>query len=162
MRLSGTPLPHCKIVEESIGVDLSVPVALVILGGALFVLWRSGRKGISDASPEEDMRMAALGCLVSLLTARLAWLHYYLLAIIPILYLLRPAAQAVGTDGEGRRLVMNAFAFAAAVMVAFNSGRIPPALRPETATLAFTTTAGALLLLILILLDFPLRRTADH
>ena len=94
--------------------------------------------------------------------ARLAWLHYHVLAIIPILYLLRPAAQGVETIGEGRRLAMNAFAFAAAVMVAFNSGRIPAALRPDTAMLAYTTTAGAVLLLILILLDFPFWRTVDR
>ncbi len=117
------------------------------------MLRRSTRQS-SGASPIPDTGLAALGCLVSLLVGRLAWLHYYTLAIVPILYLLRPNERAEISFARAGHHVRRALALAASLLVAANSGRLPAALRPDAATLALTTNCGALLLLWLVFIDF--------
>jgi len=147
-----------KVIEESVGLDAALVISLAILAGVIFVLWRSGDAKMRDSSSVADLRLAALGCLVSLLAVSLAWLHYYVLTIVSILYLLRPMRRAEGAGELREHPAKLALALSATVMVAANSSRIPAALQPDISTLALTTGSGALLSLGLILFEFPLRR----
>jgi len=143
-----------KAIEESTGLDAAIVISLLVLASALFILRRFGKAGMNGLSPIADMRLASLGCLVSLLAVRLAWLHYYLLAVVPILYLLRPAERAQSAGTYYGHPVLRALALVATIMVAANSGRIPIALRPDIGTLALTTSSGALLLMVVTFLEF--------
>ncbi|TMA98354.1 MAG: DUF2029 domain-containing protein [Deltaproteobacteria bacterium] len=51
----------------------------------------------STEAPTDELLLVTLGCLLGLLTARLVWLHYYLLALPMVLIGLRPRAS-----GEAR------------------------------------------------------------
>jgi hypothetical protein len=144
-----------EAIEESIGLNAAIVISLLVVAGALIILRRSGKTGMNGLSPIADMRLASLGCLVSLLAVRLAWLHYYLLAIVPILYLLRPAVRAGSAGAYYSHPVLRALALAATVMIAANSPRIPLGLRPDLVTLALTTSSGTLLLMVVTLLEFP-------
>jgi hypothetical protein len=141
-------------IEESTGVNAAIVISLLVLALAYLGLRRFGRERINSLSPVSDMRLASVGCLVSLLAVRMAWLHYYLLALVPILYLLRPAKQARGEGSRAGRPILRALAVAAAIMVAAGSPRIPVDLRPDPVTLALITGFGALLLTALLFLEF--------
>jgi len=47
----------------------------------------------STEAPTDELLLVTLGCLLGLLTARLVWLHYYLLALPMVLIGLRPRAS---------------------------------------------------------------------
>lgn len=70
---------------------------LLVLTGllALMILWR--RRDESSCFRGRDAFAVALGCLVTLLGAPMAWLHYYLLATPLIFYCLRPGLGVATT-----------------------------------------------------------------
>jgi hypothetical protein len=81
------------LLEERLG--FSVAAALLVVGCALVYVALRPARAIEEPGREslvrQDVALLALGCLLSLLMAKLAWLHYFVLAIPALLLLLRPA-----------------------------------------------------------------------
>ncbi len=82
---------------EHTGSGQTVPLALcaflVLVGFGLMLERRRGRESESSASAVDRQAHAAavsLGLILPLLTAPLAWLHYFVLLILPALSLLQP------------------------------------------------------------------------
>jgi hypothetical protein len=86
-----------RIVSERLGTNVSVPLVAIYGGLAVAGTWRRrNRRGENSAPPETDAFANALpvatGCLLMLLTAPLAWVHYFVLAVPMFLVLLSPVA----------------------------------------------------------------------
>jgi 4-amino-4-deoxy-L-arabinose transferase-like glycosyltransferase len=76
-----------------LGLPLAGPVLSVLLGGALLAALVLRRRAGVQPTGLEDLALAGLGGAISLLSARLAWMHYYLLALPLGIFLLRPGAR---------------------------------------------------------------------
>lgn len=94
-----------QVIIEATGGGLNISPILFILGltlvGAALFLTRPGAPAHVDDGQvwfERDFLVTALGCTMSVLVLRLAWLHYYILLIPLLLYVLRPAAFIDGTQ----------------------------------------------------------------
>ncbi len=72
-------------LSQGLGFDASWALFVAFLGATVVALWR-GRKRPAD------LGAVAAGCLLYLLCAPLAWLHYYLLALPALIFVLRHAA----------------------------------------------------------------------
>lgn len=87
-----------KLLEES-GLGAAGAIVSLALGVAMLgALWLRRRAG-APAQPLEDLALAGLGGALSVSTAQLAWVHYYLLVVPLCVYLLRPAAPAWARAG---------------------------------------------------------------
>jgi len=91
---------------EGVGLALGPlwSVLWIVAGGAL--LWLAGRRAAGSGTPlrgAEVLLAASLGGAISLLAAPLAWLHYYVLALFLVLWVLRPDAPGVAPRSPGYR-----------------------------------------------------------
>jgi len=85
---------------------ISLVLLLLVLGAATAACYRTHRRAAGTASDpatrvERDFLVTAMGCALSVVALKLVWLHYYLLMIPLLLYLLRPSAR-VGLDAPAR------------------------------------------------------------
>jgi len=95
-----------RLLSDVTGLNPGSFLAVALLGITVFFIW-SGRRGRIRGRPRntdagdgflEDALLLGLGCLVYLISGRLVWMHYLVLAIPMALYLLRPrAAEKPGT-----------------------------------------------------------------
>jgi len=83
-----------RVLEQGFGVRLGVawPIALVALLGLALRRTASSRRGSAPVDGE-ILVLVGIGCAVSLLAAPLAWLHYYLLGVFLVAWVLRPAPR---------------------------------------------------------------------
>jgi hypothetical protein len=85
-----------RILGEGLGLNLGIPLAVIFGGLVVAGLWmkRQGAFRRNEAAPGADafpqVLLVAIGCLLVVLLPRLAWLHYYVLAIPAFLVLLCP------------------------------------------------------------------------
>jgi hypothetical protein len=93
-----------RLLNESLGLNVTAPLALVLGGLPAIVLW-SRRRTAPDADGEA--LVLCTGCLLVVSITRLAWLHYYVLAIPALLVGLqpRPNSPARQRDRVGSVLV---------------------------------------------------------
>lgn len=104
-----------RVLRQLFGVDLGPAWTVACLVGLGLVLRRAAVGVRSDAGPLAGARVVlliGLGCGVSLLAAPLAWLHYYLLSLFLVLWVLRPSPP-----GRPRSIVHRAVGVLAAVCV---------------------------------------------
>jgi hypothetical protein len=94
-----------KLLAEA-GLGAAGTVVTASLAAALLgALWLR-RRASAPAEPLEDLALAGLGGALSVSTAQLAWLHYYLLVVPLCVYLLRPAAPVWARAGGCAGLVL--------------------------------------------------------
>ena len=75
-------------LESATGFAWSVPLAAAGLGLAAGALWRARGARAGDDVRAIDLGAVSLGCLVYLLSGRLVWLHYYVLAVPAVAFAL--------------------------------------------------------------------------
>ena len=144
-----------RLLEQAVGWRPGAAAPALLFAAAAAAIWLSVRRAPERfASPrarfELDASLVALGAVASLLVARLAWLHYYVLAIPAALVLLRPRAAERGP----RRL-----ALPLAALLAIAGGPVAPLVGSSPTALAALASAGALLLFALLVAD--LRRVGS-
>jgi hypothetical protein len=79
-----TPL----LLSEAFGIDVDVAgsgVLLLLLCSAAIALWRAPRGATRFLA--DPMRVAAIGIVATLALSRLAWAHYFVLSLLPALWL---------------------------------------------------------------------------
>lgn len=87
-----------RLLSDAVGFD---PAPLLVVAGTGAVAWalwrrsRAARSGGPQAAPgsremPEELPLVAIGALLTVLTPRLAWLHYFLLTVPALLVLSRP------------------------------------------------------------------------
>jgi hypothetical protein len=136
-----------RLLEQASGWRPGAAAPALLSALATASVWLAVRRGPERfAAPrarfELDAALLALGAVVSLLIARLAWLHYYVLAIPAVLVLLRPRA------GGPRRLALPLLA-----LLAIAGTPAAPLVAGSPAALAALAGAGAALLFALLLAD---------
>jgi hypothetical protein len=153
-----------RLVRDSVGEGVTSLFPILFFGVVVFVLVRSMLKagassvqsdGCLDAKWDLhwDVLLVSLGASVSLLAVQLAWLHYFVLTIPAVLYLLRPTASTEGT-ASARRVILRVIAVAGGIMVAMD----PQALfQWDTSDYesALLVSGGTLILFALAVLDRP-------
>lgn len=142
-----------RILADTLGVGSSgllLALLLALFAGALFLRRRAGAAG-GTAAGHEDMLLVGLGGALSLLTAKLAWLHYFLLILPLVVVCLRPSAP------RGVR-ALAALAFLA---LALEPLRDLSGLEESTLTSAATVCGGALLLFLVGLYDLASPRPSS-
>jgi hypothetical protein len=86
-----------RMLSERFGIDIPFAVAVIVGGMSMLAIWWNRRLNTTSMEPaarfdlRSDALAISLGCLVSILVPRLAWLHYYVLMIPVFLILLSPA-----------------------------------------------------------------------
>jgi len=125
-------------------------LGLIAFGVALALRRRAVAR--SAATPDEDLLLLALGGALSVLVARLAWLHYFVLALPLAIVALRPEVSA-------RVRVVGAIALA---LIALEPLRDLLGFEESSVSAARTVCAGAALLFAVGLYDLaaPARRRA--
>ena len=87
-----------RLLAEAFSVELTGWIALLCGGLALAAMARGllgpRRAAAADPARLEDIQVVALAGLITLLSAPLSWLHYFVAAIPMLLVVLRPAAGA--------------------------------------------------------------------
>lgn len=78
-------------LSAGLGFDVSWLLLSALLAATMVALWR-GRKLGAESELLADVGAVAAGCLVYLLSAPLVWLHYYLLALPALIFVLRRQA----------------------------------------------------------------------
>jgi hypothetical protein len=114
-----------QILNESFGINIEIPLAIIFGGLAVAVMWirqrNVSRERGAMPAPDEfpEMFAVSIGCLLVVLMARLAWLHYYVLTIPAFLFLLRPAGVSSSAAGFIARRFLTVLA-----LLAFATGPI--------------------------------------
>jgi hypothetical protein len=102
-----------RVVYETMGLRLALPLTLLSLGIALACLWAGRSRGAGAAAQDpartvvEDTTALGAGCLVYLVSAPLVWDHYLLLALPAALVLLRDPGEP-GNRYDWRRWLVAA------------------------------------------------------
>ncbi len=94
-----------RIVEDLWGVHLSTFLLVIAFAVAVFVAWRA-----QSAPTHTDLLTIGLGCVIALLGSPLVWVHYLVLCIPLLAYLLRPAADDEPPAQARRRQIAAAIA----------------------------------------------------
>jgi hypothetical protein len=82
-----------RLLEEAGLGDTGLALS-ALLGAALVLALVLRRRAGAEPTRLEDLALVGLGGALSVSTAKLAWVHYYLLVVPLAVYLLRPAAPA--------------------------------------------------------------------
>ncbi len=110
-RITTIQMGNCsfsRLIADVAGLELGPYIGAGLVTLAAIYLWRSSRKrqtadstGVKDRALEfeEDALMVGIGCLIYLLAARLVWLHYLILVIPLVLFLLRPRSDPSRESG---------------------------------------------------------------
>jgi hypothetical protein len=138
-----------RLLEHASGWRPGPAAPALLFAAAASALWLAVRSTPERfAAPRErfalDAGLVAFGAVVSLLVARLAWLHYYVLAIPAVLVLLRPR----GSAGAPRRLALPLLA-----LLAIAGETAAPLVGSRPLGLAALASAGAALLFALLLAE---------
>jgi hypothetical protein len=146
------------VLRTAAGIDAGGALLLLGLGGlAAFEVATAGTRGSAGPRPgpprAELVALVGLGGVLLLWAARLAWLHYFVLAAPLLLFVLRPAGDRTGTATPGERI---AGAAAAAGFLPFPSFGLP---LPPLASAA--VIHAALLVLVVLALRILSRSRRD-
>jgi hypothetical protein len=148
-----------RLLTDSLGSSISptLPIFLFVLT-AVFV-WLSRSKGLSKREKVEskpcwliEMQIVGLGCLLYLISAHLAWLHYYLLAVPMLLITLRASFSQTVSSWAGR-FTHHTLTLTAVIMLIAVRWIISLFGAQQTSLVAFLLCAGVLLLFCLGLND---------
>jgi len=108
-----------RLLAESLSVDLTGWIALlcggIVLGAMARGFLRPARDTAAEPAGLEDIQVAALAGLITLLSSPLSWLHYFVAAIPMLLVVLRPAVGR-GLE-ESRRILTHTAAVAALLTI---------------------------------------------
>jgi len=147
-----------QILNESFGINTGIPLAIIFGGLAVAVMWirqrNVSRERGAMPAPDEfpEMFAVSIGCLLVVLMARLAWLHYYVLTIPALLFLLRPDGVSSSDGGFVARRFLPVLA-----LLAFATGPILCIGIPLTTRGQGVLAVCAALLLFFALAIFPRR-----
>ena len=153
-----------RLTRDSVGEGVTSLFPILFLGVVVLVLVRSRSKSGAASvqsggrpDPKRDLHwdvlLVSLGASVSLLSVQLAWLHYFVLTIPAVLYLLRPPGSTEGA-ASSRRAILRVMAVAGGLMVAMD----PQAFFQWDISdyeSALLVSGGTLILFVLALLDLP-------
>jgi hypothetical protein len=165
------PIEHANfalpmLILQATGWDVSSFVLLALLGVFIAILWvtrgRNERAERADAGSQSELRdafaLAGAGCAIVLLSSKLVWLHYYVLLIPPLLFLLRPTpAGGTWSRSDTWRTAGASCALALLSRLAFSSTERSQ--NPAVAQ-AMSANLAAMLLTALVLYDVWQRRSA--
>lgn len=144
-----------EIFCESFHLNVAIPLAVILIGLSIVILssWRhnaSGEGNTASAAELSDVFAVSLGCLLVIIAARLAWFHYYVLAIPAFLFVLQSTPKAFGAS-SARLVWSRLLAIVAFACLTPLSSLATPLFADPQAVLA----ASAALLLFLSLAIFP-------
>jgi hypothetical protein len=113
------------LVLDKFNIDLVNYFTIIFIGIAVLLIWIDRRKG-KDTEQHferkflEDTVMVGIGCLIYLLSARLVWLHYYILIIPAAMFILRPENTGYRKIGLRNITIRRLFGSAVIIAVAIN------------------------------------------
>lgn len=141
-----------EIIYELFHLNLALPLAAIFIGMAVALFWKR-RKNVfaKNETAASEAFALAVGCLLVVTASRLAWLHYYVLTIPALLFLLRPAEMEYARS----RLLLRKFPLLLA-LIALTP--VPSMIVPLDMNQQGALAAGAALLLFLSLAISPGRQ----
>jgi hypothetical protein len=93
-----------RLIADVTGMKAGIYISLLLVALTAAFLWanRQYRRRRSEQAMdpdvfrtfEEDSLMVGIGCLIYLIAARLVWLHYMILVVPAVLFLMRPRGEA--------------------------------------------------------------------
>jgi hypothetical protein len=88
------------IMNKNMGIDMTIYLAASLILIVSSVLWRTRTRNSSGVAhcdrhtdAYKDSIIISMGCLIYLLSARLVWLHYYVLALPAVIISFRPYSE---------------------------------------------------------------------
>lgn len=109
-----------RLLADLVGMEIGRWLAVTLTALVMISIWSarraSGPPKLTETSGDyeafqKDALMVCVGCLVYLISARLVWLHYVVLAVPAILFLLSPLRRgAVGIRSDLKTLLVTALA----------------------------------------------------
>lgn len=142
-----------EIISEAFHLNVTFPLAVILIGLSIVILRNQrpippGTGGGAAVIELSDVFAVSLGCLLVVIAARLAWFHYYVLAIPAFLFVL----QSNGIPASRARLVWSrSLTILAFVCLTPLSSLATPLFADPQAVLA----ASAALLLFVSIAIFP-------
>jgi hypothetical protein len=133
--------------------NLSIHILIILIAVFAILVWKTKRREASSVRIRDSKTKDALlgtvlvggiGCAIMLLSSGLAWLHYYVLLVPVIVFVIRPTAQG---DRTGRRRYAQIASIAPIVLLTtlpgfiFRSGPVGQCVKVTTATLALAGLA---------------------
>jgi hypothetical protein len=147
-----------RLVMDLSGMDLAGPLAVLLVSLSALAMWRGSRKApAGGADPLErelfkDALVVGLGCLVYLLSAPLAWLHYYLLAAPAAICMLRPIGDCQARRRPRGVAVNRCLGIASIVLLSVVAlMQLVAGVKPAANLAALATIGGASVLFVLTL-----------
>lgn len=137
-----------RIAGDAWGASFSRVLMAGLTGISAYFIWLGARKK-RDRTPQ-DAPVIAAGCLIYLLSAPLVWLHYFVLALPALMFILRPLPKRVNHYGLGTRKVLG---LSAAIMLLSISSMTSFSGAPALYLAAGTTMAATAVLFVLTLLE---------
>lgn len=138
-----------RIVEDLWGVHISTLLLALAFAIAVLAAWRA-----RSTPAHTDLLAIGLGCVIALLGSPLVWLHYLVLCLPLLTYLLRPAADDEAHAHARRRQI------AAAIVLSMLAIEPWAQLIPTTIQLAAFVNLGFLIAFVAALGDVRGTRTA--
>lgn len=148
-----------RLLTDRLGSSISPTLPVLLFVSTSIVIWLSRSKGLSEREKVEnkpccliEIQIVGLGCLLYLISAHLAWLHYYLLTVPMILITMRASFSQIFTSWAGR-FTHHGFMFTAVIMLIAVRWIIVFFGTQQTALVVFLLCAGTLSLFCLGLND---------
>jgi hypothetical protein len=143
-----------KIIYSLLAIDLSLFIVIILVGIFTFITWQKAKKRIKSIYPEgaqspeqlfiETTAAVSLGLAFMLLSARLAWFHYYILVIPLAIMQLRFSFKNTKTGTKNRLTVI----LTCTALLCLT--RLPALLLPlTTVTHALVINSGVIILVAL-------------
>ena len=161
------------LIFEQFGFKPSNYLTVALLGIVTVFIWFGRRQGgveaaeITGTGPHlerpflESNLMAGLGCLVYLLSAPLAWLHYFVLIIPIAIYILRPRDNACSQRMEKTSAIHRSLWAAAVTAIAITPAQMVFGIKTMR-SLAFSISTGTLILFILAVCELKNMKERPH
>lgn len=92
------PLAHgnfsfTKLIFDAFGKNMSLLVSGILIAAFSYAIWKSKNSDTDDRNLTEGFVISGIGIAIPLLSAGLIWVHYYILLIPLILFMMRPVSE---------------------------------------------------------------------
>ena len=151
-----------RLIVDWIGINVTKYLMAGLVSITALFIWLGNRKPVSDGMEIlkseffEDTLLVGLGCLIYLLSAPLVWIHYYILAIPAIIFILRPIDNFGSQISKRNIVISRTLSVFAVIMISLTPVQIFFGFKSPY-HIAIMVVAGTFLLFILAMQELKSR-----